>query len=370
LRRIHQLVVSAAQGDAITNAALDLRAGLRRAGVASELFSAFMDPEMEGEAYLLPEFPTRGAGAELLVVHVSIGEPRLAEFLARRPEPLAVVYHNMAPAESFEPWAPSFAKLLADGRRELGALAGRTRVAVGVSAYNAAELVKIGFDPVVVAPLAVDAARLVATEPDPGMSAFLAGLGGPVVLSVGQLLPHKRVDWVLTAFYVLVNYWIPESCLVVVGADRLAGYGDAIRALVRRLGLDRVHMLGQLSQAALVSCFRAASVFMTASEHEGFCVPVLEAMAFDVPVVARDFAAVPETLAGAGLLLGATDGPCVAGEALRAVIEEPGLRESLVAAGRRRLGARPAEQARSTMLEALLGAAGDQPVVNPRGVQP
>lgn len=351
-------MVSAAAGDAITNAALDLRAGLRQVA-DSELFTAWLDPTMCGEAHLLDEFRQRAGGADLLVVHASIGEPALEEFLAGRPEPLAIIYHNIAPAEAFEPWAPAFAKLLADGRRELACLAGRTRLAVGVSAYNATELCAMGFDPVVVVPLVVDAEALVGTEPDPSMTGFLAGLGGPVVLSVGQLLPHKRPDWLLMAYYVLVTYMIPASCLVVVGADRLAGYGDAIRALIRRLGLSRVHMLGRLSQAELVSCFRAATVFMTASEHEGFCVPLLEAMAFDVPVVARDFAALGETLGGAGLLLGPADGPCVAAEALHEVICSTGIRDDLVAAGRLRLGATPAGGARKALLEVLLGAADD-----------
>ncbi|MGH9128185.1 MAG: glycosyltransferase [Acidimicrobiales bacterium] len=348
------MVVSAAPGDAVTNSALDLRASMRKVA-ASELFAAFVDPALSDEAHPLADFPRVAGGADLLVVHVSIGEPLLSEFLAERSEPLAIIYHNLSPAEAFEPWAPSFARLLADGRRDLASFVGRARVAVGVSAFNAAELSGLGFDPVVVAPLAVDAGALVAAEPDPAMTGHLASLDGPVVLNVGQLLPHKRIDWLLMAYHVLVTHLVPEAWLVVVGADRLPGYGEAIRRLVRRLGLTRVHLTGPVSQAALTACFRRATVFMTASEHEGFCVPVLEAMAFDVPVVARDFAAVPETLDGAGLLLGPDDGLCVAAEALRAVIEEAGLRDALVAAGRQRLGALPVGEARTAMLDALLG---------------
>lgn len=355
MRTIHQVVVSAAPGDAITNAALDLRASLRRVAT-SELFAAYVDPALAGEAYPLGEFPKRAGRADLLVLHVSIGEPALAEFLADRPEPLAVVYHNMSPAESFEPWAPRFATLLSQGRRELGDLVGRTRIAVGVSAYNAHELACAGFDPVVVIPLAVDADALVATEPDPAMTAHLAGLHGPVVLSVGQLLPHKRPDWLIMAYHVLVTHLVPEASLLMVGADRLAGYGAAIRGLVGRLNLTQVHMAGPVSQAALVSCYLRASVFFTASEHEGFCVPLLEAMAFDVPVVARSFAAVPETLGGAGGCLGADDGLLVAAEALRAAIEDFDLRSAMVKAGRQRLGAVSASAARSAMVDALFGA--------------
>lgn len=355
--RIHQIVVSAAPGDAITNAAMDLRASLRRLG-PSEVFAAFVDPALTGEAHTLSDFPRVAGLADLVVVHVSIGEPVLTEFLADRAEPLAVVYHNMSPAEAFEPWEPRFARLLDEGRRELADLARRACVAVGVSSYNAAELQAAGFDPVHVVPLAVDVAALVGGEADPAMTRMLAGLDGPVVLSVGQLLPHKRPDWTLMAYHVLVTHLVPEAWLVMVGPDRLAGYGAALRDLVRRLSLGRVHITGAISQAALVSCYRRAEVFMTASEHEGFCVPLLEALAFGVPVVARGFAAVPETLAGAGMVLEPEDGLMVAAEALREVLEVPALRASMVEAGRRRLGSVPAPAARSAMIDVLVGALG------------
>lgn len=353
-------MVSAAPGDAITNAAMDLRASLRALG-PSEIFAAFVDPGLAGEAYTLSDFPRVAGLADLVVVHVSIGEPALSEFLAERVEPLAVVYHNMSPAEAFEPWEPRFARLLDDGRRELADLARRARVAVGVSSYNAADLRAAGFDAVHVVPLAVDVDTLVGGEADPAMTEMLAGLEGPVVLSVGQLLPHKRPDWTLMAYHVLVTHLVPEAWMVMVGPDRLGGYGAALRDMVRRLSLGRVHITGTISQAALVSCYRRAEVFMTASEHEGFCVPLLEALAFEVPVVARGFGAVPETLAGAGLLLGPQDGLMVAAEALREVIEVPALRASMVEAGRRRLGALPALAARSAMLEVLVGALGAPP---------
>ncbi len=351
------MVVSAAPGDAITNAALDLRASLRGAGITSELFGASVDPALESEAHLLADFARLAGGADLLVLHASIGEPLVSAFLAGRDEALAIIYHNISPASSFQAWVPEFATLLSEGRRELRTLAGRTRLAVGVSRFNAAELVEMGFDPVVVIPLVVDPAALVATEPDPEMVAWLEGFVGPMILSVGQLLPHKRVDWALMAFHLLVSHLIPEANFVVVGADRLRGYGSGIRRLVARFNLNRVYMVGTLSQEALVACFRRATVYFSASEHEGFCLPLLEAMAFDVPVLARSFAAIPETLGGAGLCLAPDDGLEVAAEALRAMSEDAGLRATLVALGRDRLAQMSAPAARSAMVEALLGAA-------------
>ncbi|MGH9066318.1 MAG: glycosyltransferase family 4 protein [Acidimicrobiales bacterium] len=356
MSRVHQVVVAASPGDAITNAALDLRTGLRTEG-RSELFAAYVDPALAGEVHPLAEFARLGAGADLLVVHLSIGDPQIAELLAHRPEPLAVVYHNMSPAEAFWPWDQGLARSLAEGRRELGSLADRVRLAVAVSAYNAAELAAMGYPRVEVSPLAVDPATLLGTDVDVGLASELAGLDGPRLLYVGQLLPHKRVDWLITAYHALVTHLVPEAHLLLVGADRVPSYGHALRRLVAELALPRVRFTGPVSQEALVTYFRYADAFVTASEHEGFCVPLLEAMAFGVPVLARAFAAVPDTLGGAGLLLGSGDGPLVGAEALNALIDQPGLRADLVEGGRHRLEALDPDRARARMLSHVLGAA-------------
>lgn len=355
MTRVHQILVSASAGDAITNAALDLRAGLRRHG-RSEIFAAFIDPALAGEAHVLTEFPRLGAGADLLVMHASIGEPVLTAFLAQRREAMALVYHNISPAEAFTPYAPGFARLLEQGRRELAQLAGRVTMAVADSEYNAAELVSLGYDPVTVVPLAVDPTALLATEPDPKLSAELAGLDGPRLLYVGQLLPHKRVDWLLMAYHALVTHLRPQVHLLLVGADRLPGYGSALGQMVHELNLWRARLMGPVSQAALVTCYRQADAFVTASEHEGFCVPVLEAMAFGLPVVARSFAALPETLGGGGLLLGREDGPLAGAEALAAVLGDEGVRADLVARGGRRVAALDPDGARAQMVALVLAA--------------
>lgn len=356
MSRIHQVLVSASPGDAITNAALDLRGGLRREG-PSEIFAAFVHPDLDGEAHPLDDFPRRAAGADLVVLHASIGEPAVSDFLQRRAEPLGVVYHNMSPAAVFEPWEPAFAALLAHGRRELAGLASRARVAVAVSELNAAELRAMGFAEVHVVPLVVEPSALAGMEPDPTTVAQLDGLDGPVVLHVGQLLPHKRVDWLVSAYHALVTHLLPEARLVLVGADRLAAYGTALRRLVAELNLTRAHLLGSVSQASLVAAYRRAQVFVTASEHEGFCVPLLEAMAFSVPVVARRFAAVPETLRGAGLLLEPDDGPLVGAEAMAEVLAGGQLATALVRLGRRRVDELDPEGSRAALVGALRAAA-------------
>ena len=348
--------MSASAGDAVTNEALALRPALRTLG-DSEIFARYYQPGLAGDVLPLDEYarrspPTSAAGSDVLVVHASIGEPAVAEFLAGRPERIVLVYHNISPSAPFRPYDPGFADLLDGGRRELAALRPRVALALADSAFNAADLGSLGYDDVRVSPLVVDATALTRVEPDPATTHHLMTvIDGPVVLYVGQLLPHKRPDLLVQAYHVLTTYLDPDARLVLVGPGRLPRYRAAVQHYVHELSLPGAWIAGPVSDAALAAFYRRADAFVTASEHEGFCVPVLEAMAFDLPVLARSCGAVPETAGDAALLVPPDEGPPLLAEAMGGVLGDAGLRACLVERGRARLDR--FDPARST--DAFLG---------------
>ncbi|HVF75625.1 MAG TPA: glycosyltransferase [Acidimicrobiales bacterium] len=353
---VHQVLVAASRHDAVTNAALELRSLLRRAG-PSEIFSLYYDAELAAEVVPLAEFPRRAgpSGSDVLVFHSAIGEPYVQAFLMERPERVVLVYHNISPAPLFRPYAPQFADVLERGRQELRELAPRVELALAPSQYNADELEEIGFRDVRVAPLVVDVDRLAGSAPDADTTFHLTrNVEGPLVLFVGQLLPHKRPDLLVQAFNVLLTYLEPDAHLVLAGAGTLPLYRRAVWLLAHELNLPTVWFAGRVSDAELVSFYRRADLFVTASEHEGFCVPLLEAMSFDLPVIARAHAAIPETLGGAGLVLPPDDDPVLLAEAMAAVMGDEALHSGLVASGRRRLAEFSPDAARATFLRHLL----------------
>ena len=349
---IHQILAGAAPGDAVTNTALDYQTLLRRVG-PSRVYGCHIDPRL-GEAVLpLSAFEAGGDPGDLIVYHLSIGEPAIVEFLLGRPERLVIVYHNVAPAEHYAVLDPRFAALLAGGRLEMEVLRGRTVLALAVSEYNAAELEAAGYADVRVCPLPVDIGALSAVEPDPDTMAELKGLGGPLVLFVGQLLPHKRPDLLIQAYHVLTTYLRPEAHLVLLGTGRFERYFRALTQLVAELNLHQAALPGWLSLEELAAHYRNAAVFVTMSEHEGVCIPLLEAMSFDVPVLARRHAAIPETMGDAGLLLPPGDDPFLVAEALALLLTDEGVRSTLVDRGRRRLKTFDTEVAEQTFLSHL-----------------
>jgi glycosyltransferase involved in cell wall biosynthesis len=356
---IHQVVVAAAPGDAVTNAAFEYRRLLRQVG-SSEIYAAHRHPTLVDDVLPLTAYSARpGARTrrDLLVVHHSIGDPAVDRFVAEGDERVVLVYHNVTPPQYFAPYDPSFARLLQRGRDSLQQLVTRVDVAVGVSAYNAGELEALGYRDVRVVPLVVDVTALASAEPDTRLLARLDALDGPTFLYVGQILPHKRPDLLLEAFHVLVTALLPEAHLVFAGHARHAGYARAFRGQLSELQLRGVEVLGGVTAPELGACYERATAFVTASEHEGVCVPLLEAMAFDRPVVARDHGAIGETMGDAGLLLPAGSGPLLLAEALAELGADASLRADLAARGRRRLQAFDPEAARVAFLDVVLEAA-------------
>jgi glycosyltransferase involved in cell wall biosynthesis len=349
---IHQILAGATPGDAITTAALEYRDVLRRVG-PSEVFARHIAPGVAGEVKQLSECGADGSSG-LLVYHASIGEPAVSAFLLSRTEPIVLVYHNITPARYFEDLDPRFAELLALGRLELEQLRSRVVMSIAASHYNAAELESIGYRDVRVIPPVVNPYRLAHTLPDAGTLSYLdREFHEPFLLFVGQLLPHKRPDLLVKSMHVASTYLGVQARLLLVGTTRFAPYADAIASQVRELNLDQVHIVGAVSDERLAAMFRRAIAFVTVSEHEGFCVPLLEALALDVPVLARACAAIPETLGGAGLLLPELVNPELVAEAIDRIVRDDALRADLVQRGRRRIDELTQVDASVAMLQAI-----------------
>jgi glycosyltransferase involved in cell wall biosynthesis len=335
---VHQVLVGAAPGDAITSEAFELRTLLRRQG-ASEIFAFHRHPGIADEVRALAEYavlPSARDGGNVLLFHASIGQPEVAAFLHDRRERLVVRYHNITPAEMFEELDPGFAALLRAGREELVALRDRATLALADSRFNEAELMEAGFRDTTVVPLVLDYGAMADAPPRPTERVVLpAPDAGPVVTFVGRVAPNKGHRHLIAAFHVLKTYRRPDAHLVMVGRPFSDAHQRGLERFVDSLCLPDVNFAGGLSQRDLVAVYRRADVFLCLSEHEGFCVPLVEAMSFGVPVVAWGATAVGETMGGAGIVL---DGPHpeLAAEAVAAVLDDRALRDELVARGRRR----------------------------------
>ena len=349
---IHQLLVSASRGDAVTDAAFAARQVLELVG-PSKIGARYWDRALDGEVLGLDELCAVADAGDALIYHASIGEPGFVEFVQSWDGPVILQYHNMTPAAFFQEVDQTFAVRLTEGRLELAQLLGRVDASIAPSSFNAEELARLGYQDVRVVPLILDVQGLVDTEPTPSTMHHLAVSEGPVLFFLGQTLPHKRPDLLIRAYHLLVTYHRPDARLVMAGPPRVPAYAEHLGRMIFELNLPGCWLAGQVTRSDVVAFYRSATAFVTASEHEGVCLPLIEAMGFGVPVIARACTAIPETLGGAGLLLPDDAGPALMCEAMLAVIEDHDLHQDLVRAGRERLAQLRPEVAGAGLLAAL-----------------
>jgi glycosyltransferase involved in cell wall biosynthesis len=335
--RVDQVIPSLASRDAIGVHTLNLRDGLRAAGMESDVFYGSFTADVEHEGRPVTELGRSGRERWLLY-QASIGSP-VYDILATRPEPKIVNYHNITPAALLRDWEPDVAYEVALGRTQLARLAPQSRFAVADSAFNESELHALGYEGTAVVPLLIDMAAK-SDEPDAALVAWLSERkvreGGADLLYVGKISPHKAPHDLVKMLEVLRRLYDPEARLHLVGSPLGESYEPALRAFVSELGLDdAVNLAGSVTGAELEAYYRGADVFVSASDHEGFCVPLGEAMGHGVPIVAYGVTAVPETVADAGLVL-PDKSPVTFAAAVGRVLSDPELHAVLARAGRAR----------------------------------
>jgi len=342
---VHQVLPVLAPRDAIGNHTLAIRRALRRVGVSGEIFAGeIVAGAADGAHTVRRSHPSRVVAADpgLWLYHASTGSP-VAEWFAELPGPKAIDYHNITPAEIVGPWEPHVGVELRHGRRQLAELADVAGWALADSAYNRAELTGLGYRWAEVVPILLDAGELAGAAPDAALLAALearkAAEGGADWLFVSRLLPHKGQHELIKAFAAYRLAYDPAARLTLVGAAGSSRYAEALADFVADLALDdAVAVTGSVSDAELAARFRVADVYTSASVHEGFGVPLVEAMAHGVPIVAVASSAVPETVGPAGVLVPSAE-PAAFAATVHRVLRDPALAAALIAAGRARLAA-------------------------------
>jgi glycosyltransferase involved in cell wall biosynthesis len=332
---VNQWVPAAHRGDAIGDSARRVRAMLRDMGHQSDIFALTIDDDLKDDVRPF-DGPSARAG-DLTIFHYAVPSP-MTEAFANLPRGRILQYHNVTPAHFFAPYHAGVFHLASLGRRELATLAGRTDVALGDSAFNRAELDALGFDNTGVFPIAIDVDRIAAAPRRPALEQMLDD--GPLnFLFVGRIVPNKKIEDHIRLAEMYKRYVDENYRFIFVGrTDGIPRYYDMVRALIAEFQMpsDRFVFTGPVPDEDLATYYRSASVYISLSEHEGFCVPLLEAMAADVPVLAYGSTAVPDTLGGAGVEFHPKDLEFAA-ELLGELAYNEGLRASVIAGQQRRL---------------------------------
>ena len=333
--QVHQFHPTVAYGDAISNQILSLQDLLRKMGYRSEIFCEQLPIQFEGRAQQMRRYARYSSSRNILLLHFSLGySPDVITWLSQLPDQKVIVYHNITPHTYFAGINDVYLEAAKAGREQLGLLSGLVDAGWGVSTFNCQELVEHGWANVGVLPIIFDPQRY-ALRPHRGV--LRRWEGGLNVLFVGRISPNKCLEDLILTFYHLKQFVRSDARLLLVGSAKgMEIYLDFLQTLVSRLSLSGVTFTGHVSNAELMAYYRSADVYLSMSEHEGFGVPLLESMYFDVPVIAFKAAAVPETLGGSGVLVTRKKHAAVA-ELVGLLDNDEGLREQVIARQRERL---------------------------------
>jgi glycosyltransferase involved in cell wall biosynthesis len=288
------------QGDAVGRHTLRLRDTMLERGIDSRIYVELIDPETSHLTELAHTYASQSQPGDVLVYQFATAS-QLAHWLARRTETLVVNYHNVTPADFFAPWDNPLARHQVKARAELQQLAERTTLAIAVSHHNELELQEAGFARTAVVP---PAAMLPAPTASPRQRPAVSN--GVQWLTIGRLAPNKAIELALMALAVTREHYDAHATLEIIGQSVVPSYTEALHRFRAQLGLgEAVTFRGHVTDEDLASAMDEASLLLITSQHEGFGVPIIEALSRGLPVVASQAGALPEILGDAGVLIDA-----------------------------------------------------------------
>jgi glycosyltransferase involved in cell wall biosynthesis len=334
-RAVHQLVHTLSYGDAISTEVLALQRCMQEAGIESSIYALHEHPKLKGRTR--PLVALEGEEQADIILHYSLGSPLNDAYRNWGRGRRILVYHNITPARWFRGVNERVAVDIERGIAELPALCSISDAVWADSRFNASEIETLGYSASVL-DLPIDPARWDRPRNE-GIFTAVSATPGVNVLHVGRLAPNKCVEDIIKSFYFLHRHMQQQSTLWLVGIDTDTElYSFGLRRLAASLGMEEaVKFLGCLADEEVRALYEACSLYICMSEHEGFCLPIIEAMHFGLPVIAYGAGAVPDTVGDGGIVVREKRHAEIA--ALMAeMASDAGLRMRLEESGKKRVG--------------------------------
>lgn len=348
---IHQLVHTLSYGDAISGEVLAIQRILRAKGCKSEIFAIHIHPAHKEHAKDFSELDTSFVGQVLL--HYSLGSPLNELYRSLNRAKRSLIYHNLTPAHWFKGVNPRIVRDIEQGLLELPELLRLSNQIIADSAFNASELASLNFKSTVL-PLPIDSAKW-DIDTNHGIAKIVQSDPGIHLLHVGRLAPNKCVEDIIKIFHFVHNKLDASSRLWLVGIDiDTEIYSFSLKHLADQLNLTHaINFVGCMADSEVKALYENCSCYLCMSEHEGFCLPVIEAMHFGLPVVAYNSSALPDTVGNGGIIVKEKRHAEIA-ELVVEICNQPELRTRLVNAGKARAGELSLEKFESDLLNCVL----------------
>lgn len=334
--RVIQVLPVLAFGDAVGNDARALKNVLKNAGYNTQIYAAHIDERLSKGTALPYERIGQVNREDIIIYHLSTGHP-LNEKVKELDGKLVIRYHNVTPSHFFKNYNYELYQSCKSGVQSVKELAKSADYVLADSEFNRQDLLEYGYTcEIEVVPILIPFADY-EKEPNEKVLSTYQNDNYINILFTGRIAPNKKQEDLIDIFYYYKKYINSKSRLFLVGSHPKGDiYEKQLRDYVETLGLKDVVFTGQVGFDEILAYYKLADVFLCMSEHEGFCVPLVEAMYFDVPVVARNTTAIGDTLGGSGILLQDNE-PIMAAEMINRVLTDEKLKECIIRNQRIRL---------------------------------
>jgi L-malate glycosyltransferase len=323
---ISQILPSITTGDAVSNECLRMQETLKANGFTSNIYAEHIDSRLASRVISHKKYVD--SVNKILIFHYSIGS-ELTAFVKSLKSKKVMRYHNITPSEYFISYNDQLAYLCNKGRMDLRIICNDFVMSIADSEYNRNELVELGYKNVEVLPVMTDPDRYNHVTLNQNILLRLSGKKN--IVFVGKLAPNKAQKDLIRCFYYYTKYIEPDSYLILVGSyDGFEKYYRELLQMVRSLGLNNVILTGKVSFNDLESYYKCADLFLCMSDHEGFCVPIIEAMRHHIPIMAYNSTAIPYTLGDSGILVNDKNNHIEIAEMANEVICDQSLRVKLI----------------------------------------
>jgi glycosyltransferase involved in cell wall biosynthesis len=327
-QKIIQIVPTLGYGDAIANDVLAIKHILESMGHETAVYSTYINErQTEPNLFVCENLPVFDDDT-IIILHISIESIFNSQILETTYKTIGI-YHNITPPEFFEIYAFHLKEKCGNGLNQVMKLKDRFDLVLADSEFNKQDLIAMGYDEgrIKVLPIVIPYEDY--RKPyNPEMYNRLKSGGVTNILFVGRVAPNKKQEDIIRIFSYYKKNINPNSRLCLVGNQGLEDYFGDLSAYAEVLEIGDTPFLGHISFREILACYAAADIFLCASEHEGFCVPLVEAMLFDLPIIAYESTAVPETLGGGGIIID-DKSPEFAANVMDRLLKDGGMLEEL-----------------------------------------
>lgn len=297
--RFIQIVPTLSFGDAVGNHIMTMYRETKKRGIETYIYADQIDTRLKDYVSKVSEY--QNEEQDIILYHFSVGSPLNREVVNYKGK-IIFNYHNITPPEFFKGYSHMYYDACKSAYDDFYYLADKVKYVVGDSKYNIDEMKKNGYKSVMTnIPINIQFNDYDIQKNQQLFDSLKDGYKN--IVFVGRVAPNKRQEKIIEDFFCYNENFNKNSRLIIVGNYKgMEKYYFRLQKFIKKNHIKNVIFTGHISFQDIITYYHAADLFVCESKHEGFCVPLVEAMYFRVPIIAFKSSAIEETLGKAGIL--------------------------------------------------------------------